>query len=167
MITKFEDYINEATIPNLNGAGTSGDPIAAMTEKKIEALAIKYELKFLKQFFCEEDDPKATAEALITYSNLDESLQTDATNNALMLALRPSLAYYIAWNYFNDETVKNATIGGTIINAPNGVRVNNIQRCVGIWNHMVDMITDVWEAEYESVYTPDADIFYYVNSFNI
>jgi len=167
MITKFEDYINEATIPNLNGAGTSGDPIATMTEKRIEALATKYELKFLRQFFVDEDDPKATAEALIAYSNLDESEKTDATMNALIVALRPSLAYYIAYNYFSDETVKNATIGGTITNSPNGVRHNNLQRCAKIWNDMVDMITEVYEDEYDDEYPPDQDIFYYTNSFNI
>lgn len=167
MITKFEDFKNEAAIPNLNGLGTSGDPIATMTENKIEALANKYELKFLKQFYCEEDDPKATAQALIDYSNLDESAKTDEDKNALILLLRAPIAYYIAWNYLNDATIFNNTIGGTITNSPNGVRQNNIQRCVKIWNEMVDMISEVYETEYDTEYMPDEDIFYNVNSFNI
>jgi len=166
MIVDFSDFKGEARIPDLLHEIGTEDAVNTATQKAMQEFIDKYELKYLLQFFGDED----SVNDLEDYNDLPEIEKTDEDKNRLIESLKSIIPNFIAFYWFRNETVRNTGIGAVIPQGQNSNRINNVDRSVFIWNEMVGksrkLYKDTKDIKDGNLF-PNRDIFRKINAFGI
>ena len=174
MIVDFNDFIGEIRIPNLFAELGTEDAVNLAIQEEFQIFIDKYEPIYMLQFFGDEE----TITNLYNYYKLPDEEKTDEVKNELLKSLKSIIPNFIAFYWFRNETIQNTGIGAVIPQGQNSKRINNVDRCVFIWNEMVEksrlLYRDYWNvSDKRETYSggngffPYEDIFNKINSFGI
>ena len=154
MIIEFSDFKIEGKIPNLFPEIGGDDPVNIAIQENVQDFIDEYEHEYLIQFFGNEE----SVEFLEAYNLLDESEKTDEAYNKLIKSLKTIIPYYVAFRWFNNETIQNTGIGAVIPKGQNSDRTNNEDRSNFIWNKMARKGKELFRRHFNMI-PPDIGIF--------
>ena len=167
MIVTIADFKNEAAIPGLIVEVLATDYIGQSIRDNVQDFIDKYEPKFLKMFFDSNEETAYTYADIVSYFELEEAERNDDLLDAYIENLKEPISHYIAFYYFrNDISSRSVSGGETTSNAANSKKADANNRIVLLWNQMVELITDIVDAE-EWYTIPDVEIFKRINPLNI